>query len=68
MKTRVSKTSAAALLAIVLSLNVSLPAQAAQRGGDEFGNVRERIVRFIHDMGRFFLGSTSSESLTGSKP
>ena len=53
MNIRLSKVSAAALLIVALSLNIAPSAYAADRdGGDGFG-VRDRIVRFIHDFGRF---------------
>jgi hypothetical protein len=52
MKTRVSKTSAAALLAIVLTLNIapSAFARSESSSNEPFG-VRDRIVRFLHDVG-----------------
>lgn len=55
MNTRVSKASAAALLAIVLSLNIAPAAYAASRDGGEFGNVGDRIVRFLRDFKQFLV-------------
>jgi hypothetical protein len=53
MNIRLSKVSAAALLAIVLSLNIAPAAYAARRNDNEFGSVRDRIVRFIRDIRGF---------------
>lgn len=55
MNTRLSKTSAAALLAIVLSLNIAPSAFAgpSRAGDDPFGGTRDRIVRFIQSIGGF---------------
>ena len=51
MNTRLSKTLAAALLAVVLSLNIAPSAYAASReSNDPFGGTRDRIVRFIHSI------------------
>ena len=68
MKTRLSKVSAAALLAVVLSLNVAPSAYAARRGDStDPGGVRDRIVQFIRDIRHFFQGSTNTD-LTIPKP
>jgi hypothetical protein len=64
MNTRLSKTPAFALLALVLALNVAPSAYAASRDGDEPFGVRDRIVRFIHDVQNFFHPHTSSDQLT----
>jgi len=55
MNTRLSRTLATALLAIVLSANVAPSAYAARNNdGTEPGGVRDRIVRFIRDIRHLF--------------
>jgi hypothetical protein len=61
MKTRLSKALAAALLAIVVSVNIAPVAYAAPRGDDGFGNVGDRIVRFIRDIRHFFSAHTNEQ-------
>ena len=70
MNTRLSKVSATALLVVVLSLGVSPSSFAASRDAGDFGDfgVRDRIVRFIHDIQHFFRPSTSSSDLSVPKP
>lgn len=63
MKTRLSKTPAFALLALVLALNFTPSAYAASRDGDEPFGVRDRIVRFIHDIQNFFKPHTSQDAI-----
>jgi len=67
MNSRLSKVSAAALLAIVLSLNIAPSAYAGRRDDTEPGGVRDRIVRFIRDIKHFFV-PTNNEQLVGPKP
>jgi hypothetical protein len=50
MNTRLSKTPAFALLALVLALNFAPSAHAASRDDNEPFGVRDRIVRFIHSV------------------
>ena len=60
MNTRLSKGLAAALLAVVLSLNVAPSAYAATRdGGDP---VRDRIVRFFNSIRNIFLPGSLSDN------
>ena len=67
MRTRVSKVSAAALLAIVLSLNV-VPSAYAARRDDSGTSVGDTIVRFIRDIRHFFMAHTSTDNLSQPKP
>ena len=52
MNTRLSRTLAAAVLAVVLSLNIAPSAYAASRDGND--PVRDRIVRFINQIRNIF--------------
>jgi hypothetical protein len=67
MNTRLSRTLATALLAIVLSLNVAPSAYAMRGDGPEPGGVRDRIVRFIRDIRHLFTPATNMD-LTLPKP
>ena len=61
MNTRLSRTLAAAVLAIVLSLNVAPSAYAMRNDGPEPGGVRDRIVRFIRDIRHMFTPAANYE-------
>ncbi len=68
MKICVSMVSAAALLAIVLSLSVAPNSYASRRDDSgPGGDVRDRIVRFINDI-RHFFGANNADELVGPRP
>jgi hypothetical protein len=67
MNTRLSRSLAAALLAVILSLSVAPSAYASRRDDNGAGDVRDRIVRFVRDI-RHFLGSTLADLAGPPKP